>query len=106
MGFGPMGNLNQLMKQAQQMQVKMAKIKEELAFIEVEASAGGKAVSVVATCDMKIKKVTLDPEMLKSADATMLEDLVLAACNSALDKARDTATAKMNEATGGMQLPF
>ena len=107
MGFGGgMGNMGNIMKQAQQMQVRMEKVKEELASKEVDASAGGGAVSVVATCDMKIKKVTIDPELLKDADAAMLEDLVQAACNGALDKAQETAGAEMNKVTGGMKLPF
>ena len=103
MNFGNMGNM---MKQAQQMQARMAKLKEELAARECEASAGGGAVSVTASGDMQLKKVLLSPELLKDADAGMIQDLIQTAANQALAKAQELAAAEMSKITGGFKLPF
>ena len=103
MNFGGMGNM---LKQAQQLQARMAKLKEELSQKTCEASAGGGAVTVVASCDFQIKQVKINPEILKEADAAMVEDLVLAASNAALSKAQETASAEMSKLTGGFKLPF
>jgi DNA-binding YbaB/EbfC family protein len=100
------GNMGNMLKQAQQLQARMAKLKEELAGREVEASAGGGAVSVVATCDLKLKRVKIDDELARSGDKDMLQDLVLAACNAALDQAQSVAGAEMSKLTGGFKLPF
>jgi DNA-binding YbaB/EbfC family protein len=103
MNLGGMGNM---LKQAQQLQAKMAKLKEELAGRECSASSGGGAVTVLASCDFQIKKVTIKPELLSAGDASMLEDLVLLACNAALTQAQETASAEMSKLTGGFKLPF
>jgi len=89
-------DLNKLMQQAQQMQEDMQKAQEEMAKETVEGSAGGGAVTVKATgtgqlIEIKIKKEAIDPE-----DAETLEDLVLAAVNSALQAAEELAKSKMN----------
>ncbi len=105
--FGGGGNMGNMLKQAQQMQAKMAQLKEALADKEVQASAGGGAVTVLASCDMKIKKLTIQPELVgANADISMLEDLVQGACNQALEKAQETASAEMSKLTGGFKLPF
>jgi DNA-binding YbaB/EbfC family protein len=98
-----MGNM---LKQAQQMQARMAKLKEDLALKEVSATAGGGAVTVVASCDLKLKSVSIHEELATSGDKEMLQDLVLAACNAALDQAQSTASAEMSKLTGGFKLPF
>src|SRR5262245_28128722 len=103
MNFGNMGNM---LKQAQQMQARMAKLKEELATRECEATAGGGAVAVTASGDFQLKQVTISPELLKDADAAMIQDLIMAAANSALSKAQETAAAEMSKITGGFKLPF
>ncbi len=103
MNFGGMGNM---LKQAQQLQARMAKLKEELALRECEASAGGGAVQVNVSCDFQIKKVSIKPELIQSGDTAMVEDLVLTACNQALAKAQETASAEMGKLTGGFKLPF
>lgn len=103
MNFGGMGNM---LKQAQQLQAKMAKLKEELGSRECEASSGGGAVTVVASCDFQIKKVSIKADLISAGDASMVEDLVLTACNSALSKAQETASAEMSKLTGGFKLPF
>ena len=100
------GNMGNMLKQAQQMQARMAKLKEDLATRDVQASAGGGAVNVVASCDLKLKSVVIDDELLKSGDKDMLQDLVLAACNAALEQAQGTASAEMSKLTGGFKLPF
>jgi len=89
-------DLNKLMQQAQQMQEDMQKAQEEMAKETVEGTAGGGAVTVKATgtgklLEIKIKKEAVDPE-----DVETLEDLVLAAVNSALQAAEELAKSKMN----------
>jgi DNA-binding YbaB/EbfC family protein len=100
------GNMGGMLKQAQQLQARMAKLKEELAAREVTASAGGGAVTATATCDMKLKSVLIQEDLAKSGDKEMLQDLVLAACNAALEQAQSSAGAEMSKLTGGFKLPF
>jgi len=100
------GNMGNMLKQAQQLQARMAKLKEELATREVTASAGGGAVTVVASCDLKLKSVDISDELAKGGDKEMLQDLVLAACNAALEQAQTTSGAEMSKLTGGFKLPF
>jgi len=100
------GNMGNMLKQAQQMQARMAKLKEELALKEVTASAGGGAVTATASCDLKLKSVLIQDELAKSGDKDLLQDLVMAACNAALDQAQSVAGAEMSKLTGGFKLPF
>ena len=107
MGFGDgMGNMSGMLKQAQKMQANMAKLKEELGQRICSASSGGGAVSVEVTCDFVVKEVKIDSDLLKDADAEMLQDLVMTAMNQALKQAQDTASAEMSKLTGGFKLPF
>lgn len=94
-----------LLQQAQQLQVKMAKIQEELASETVEATAGGGAVSVVATGKQHIQSITVTPEVVDPDDIEMLQDLVTAAVNEALEKSQRLATQKMGALTGGLNIP-
>jgi nucleoid-associated protein EbfC len=100
------GNMGNMLKQAQQMQARMAKLKEELALRDVTASAGGGAVTVTASCDLKLKNVAIQDELAKGGDKELIQDLVLAACNAALDQAQSVAGAEMSKLTGGFKLPF
>lgn len=100
------GNMGNMLKQAQQMQARMAILKEELALREVTASSGGGAVTATASCDLKLKSVLIQDELAKGGDKEMLQDLVLAACNAALDQAQGVAGAEMSKLTGGFKLPF
>ncbi len=100
--FGEMGNL---LKQAQEMQRQIDKIKGELAETPVEGSAGGGAVRVEATCDGKVQKVHISEEAVSSGDRTMLEEMVTAAVRDALQKADERSTRSLSDLTGGMQLP-
>jgi hypothetical protein len=94
-----------IMKQAQQMQERMAKLQEEAGKKTVEASAGGGMVTVVANGKQEILSVKIDPEVFSGNDRAMLEDLLLAAVNEALRKARDLMSEEMKTLTGGLQIP-
>ena len=103
--FGGMGNLGNIMKQAQAMQERLAKLQAEAATKTVKASAGGGMVTVVANGGMEVVSIRIDPEVLRSNDAEMLQDLVVAAVNEALRQAREMVAEEMKEVTGGLQIP-
>ena len=84
-----------LMRQAQQLQARMAKMQEELGNEIVEGTAGGGVVTVVVNGHQVIQSVKIQPEAVDPADVEMLEDLVLAATNEALDRARNLASSRM-----------
>lgn len=102
MGFGNMGKM---MKKMQKLQAQMAQMQEELSQRLVEASAGGGAVLVKANGDSELVEVVIDPAVVDPKDVEMLEDLVLAAANEALRKAREMITEEMGKLTGGLNLP-
>jgi DNA-binding YbaB/EbfC family protein len=77
------GGMQNIMRQAQQMQRKMQKIQEELSNLEVEASAGGGMVTVRVNCQHKVLDVKIDPEIANTEDLDMLQDLIVAAVNEA-----------------------
>ena len=93
------------MKQAQQAQAQMAAVQEELANETVEASAGGGMVKVVMTCDRQLREIKIDPDAADPEDVELLEDMILAAITEASRNAEATAAAKMDEVTGGLNLP-
>lgn len=103
-GGGGGMNMQNMMKQAQQMQAKMQQLQDELEEKEVEASAGGGVVTVVATGKKIIKSIEIKPEAVDPDDVEMLQDLVIAAVNEALSKAEDMVQAEMGKITGGMNL--
>lgn len=103
--FDQLKNLGNIMAQAQQMQGKMAEAKEKLAELRVEGIAGGEMVRVEASGDMRIINVSIEASLLEAQDHEMLEELVAAATNQALQKARDAAAAAMSDAAGGMNIP-
>ncbi|ADI00842.1 MAG TPA: YbaB/EbfC family nucleoid-associated protein [Syntrophothermus lipocalidus] len=105
MGFGSFGNLNKMMKQAQKMQQEMMKLQEELKERTVEASAGGGAVKVTVTGSQELVSISIAPEVVDPDDVEMLQDLVLAAVNEGLNKAREMAKSEMAKITGGVTLP-
>lgn len=100
-----MGQQFKMLKQLQQMQAKMAKIQEDLGNKTVTGTAGGGMVEVVANGHQKVLSVTLTPEVVDPADVEMLQDLVLAAVNDAMDKARELASKEMGAVTAGIGLP-
>lgn len=93
-----------MMKQLQQMQARMAKLQAELGEMTVSGTAGGGVVTVTADGHQKIRSVSIEPEALEEG-AELLSDLVLAACNDALDKSREQAAAHMGQLTAGLGLP-
>ena len=97
-GFG--GNFSNLMKQAQKMQKDMEKIQEELQQKTVEATAGGGAVTVVASGKKEIKEISIKPEVVDPEDIEMLQDLIMAAVNEALRKADELVNSEMSKITG------
>lgn len=103
-GFGGGGMAN-LMKQANQMQIKMKKAQEDLAQKEFTGSAGGGAVNVKVNGENKILALTIDPEVIKSGDVEILQDLILAAVNDANKTAKDETAKEMSKITGGMNIP-
>ena len=100
-----MKNLGQLMKQAQEMQTKMAALQDELAQAEVEGSSGAGMVKVTLTGKGEMKAIKIDPKLIDPAEAEMLEDLLVAARADAKAKSEAYAKEKMQEVTGGLNLP-
>jgi len=100
-----MKKLDQLMKQAQQMQAQMAAIQQELAESDFTGQAGGGLVSVTLKGDMGLSEVKISPEAFADGDAEMLEDLVTAAFRAAQEAVRKASEAKLGPLTGGMGLP-
>lgn len=100
-----MPNMGNLMKQAQQFQAKMAKLQEELGEKTVEASAGGGMVSVVANGRQEIISISIETEVIDPEDAEMLQDLILAAVNDALSRAKNMMNEEMGKLTQGLNLP-
>lgn len=98
------GGLGNIMKQAQLMQENLRKAQEQLAAIEVVGSAAGGLVSVTMTCRHDVRRVQIDPSLMKD-DKEVLEDLVAAAMNDAVRKAEKTSQEKMAGLTAGLGLP-
>ena len=92
-----------MLKQVQQMQDKMGKVQEELETETVEATAGGGAVRVVATGTQKVVSVTIDPAA--ASDTEMLQDLVVAAVNEAMEQSKQLAASRMQAVASGLGLP-
>jgi nucleoid-associated protein EbfC len=91
-----------LLKQAQKMQKEIERIQSELANIRIEGVAGGGMVTAVANGAQELLEIKIDPEVVEPKDVEMLEDLVLAAVNQALENAKARAEVEMGAATGGM----
>lgn len=100
-----MGNMNKLMKQVQKMQQDMTKLQEELQEKTVEATAGGGVVKVVASGKKQIVSIDINPEVVDPDDVEMLQDLIMAATNEALQKAEDMVAEEMGKLTGGLNMP-
>jgi hypothetical protein len=103
--MSPQPNMQQLLKQAQKMQEDMLAAQESLKDETVEATAGGGMVTVVATGDLQIKAITIDPDAVDPEDVDMLQDMVLAAVNGALNNAQELAASKMGGIAGGLGGP-
>tara|TARA_B100000674_G_scaffold315870_1_gene262746 strand:+ start:154 stop:477 length:324 start_codon:yes stop_codon:yes gene_type:complete len=100
-----MVNFGNMMKQAQQLQKKMAEAQEKLNNIEVEGHSGGGLVKVLSSAKGVIKKITIDNSLIKTDDKEILEDLLVAAINDSKLKAEEAAQEEMKSVTGGIPLP-
>ena len=98
-------NMQKMMKQMQKMQRDMEKMQAEAAAKTVEATDGGGAVTVVASGNQEIKSVSINPDAVDLDDIEMLEDMVLAAVNEALEKSKDMVASELRKLTGGMNIP-
>ena len=100
-----MKDFQNVLKQAQEMQARLAKLQEELAGKTVEASSGGGMVTVVANGRQEILSVRIEKEVVTQEEIDLLQDLVRAAVNEALSRSREMMAAEMAKITGGMNLP-
>jgi hypothetical protein len=100
-----MKNIGQIMKQAQQMQAKMAEMQSELERVEITGSSGGGMVSVTLTGKGDMRAVKIDPKLVDPAEVEVLEDLIVAAFGDAKAKVEQHVSSEMAKLTGGMQLP-
>jgi DNA-binding YbaB/EbfC family protein len=91
------------MKMIQRMQSRLAKVQADLESEQVEGSAGGGAVKAVVNGQQRLLSMTIDPEL--ASDLEMLQDLVVAAVNEAMERARELAAGRMQELTAGLGLP-
>jgi len=98
-------NLGNMMKQAQKLQSKMLEMQEELGNRTVTATVGGGMVEVVANGRQEIASIRIDPEVVTPEDVEMLQDLVLAAVNEALNRSREMVSEEMAKLTGGFKIP-
>ena len=106
-GFNMGGmNRNQMMQQARKMQEQLLAAQQKAAETEVSSTAGGGAVKVTATGDMRIKSLTIDPSAIDPEDVEMLQDMIVAAVNEALRAAESDSASTMQQLTGGLGLPF
>ncbi|MBD3376904.1 YbaB/EbfC family nucleoid-associated protein [candidate division KSB1 bacterium] len=96
------GGMSGLLKQAQKMQENLQKVQENLGNLKVEGTAGGGMVKVVANGAQEIEEIKIDPQVIDPEDVEMLEDLVLAAVNQAMESAKAKAQEEMSKVTGGM----
>ena len=101
----PMIDLMKMMKQAQEIQGRMQQVQQDLAALEVEGQSGAGMVKVKLNGKFEARGIKIDPSLLKPEDAEMLEDLILAAFQDAKVKAEAAVQTKMQEVTGGLQLP-
>jgi hypothetical protein len=95
-------NINQMMKQAQQMQERL---QQQMAEMRVEATAGGGMVTVVVNGNKQLQSLRIDPEVVSKEDVEMLQDLILAAINDANRKAEEQLSKQMSGLMGGMKIP-
>ena len=93
------------MQQAQQLQARLAKAQEDLAKATVETTSGGGAITVVINGQQKIQSIKISPDVLKTEDVEMLEDMVLTAVNDAVAKSQELAAKQMSALTGGLRIP-
>ena len=97
--------LGNIMKQAQMMQQKMGQMQQEMETRQVEATAGGGMVTAVVNGRQKLISLSIDPQVVDAEDVEMLQDLIVAAVNEAINKSQEMMQAEMSKLTGGMNIP-
>ena len=97
--------LGNIMKQAQQMQKKMGQMQQEMETQQVEASSGGGMVTAVVNGRQRLVSLTIDPQVVDAEDVEMLQDLISAAVNEAINKSQALMQEEMSKLTGGMNIP-
>ena len=100
-----MNNFNDMMKKAQEMQKKMQEIQDSLSNLEVEGTSGGGIVKIIMNCKNEVKKIDIDPSIIKNDEKEVMEDLITAALNDAKSKAEEKSQDEMKKLTGGLGLP-
>ena len=100
-----MKNMMSMMKQAQKLQARMVELQAELGNRTVSAQAGGGMVEAVVNGRQELVSLRIDPEVVAPDDVEMLQDLILAAVNEALNRSREMMAQEMSKLTGGMQIP-
>lgn len=104
-GLGNLANMGNLMKQVQEMQTKLADIEEELAEQIVQGTAGGGMITVTANGKQEILSINIEPALLVPEELDVLQDMVVAAANQALEGSRQLRVEKLSQLTGGMKIP-
>ena len=94
-----------MIKQAQQLQARLAKAQEDLGKTTIEVSSGGGAVTIVITGQQDIQSIKISPEVIDPDDVEILEDMILAALNEATEKSREMAAKQLGSLTGGLKMP-
>lgn len=94
-----------VLRQAQELQAKLAKAQQELAEMTTEVSSGGGAIKIVVDGQQRIRSVSISPEVINAEDGEMLEDLVMAAVNEAIQKSQELAASHLSSITGGLKIP-
>ena len=105
MGMGGGMNMN-MIKQAQKMQQEMLRLQQEMETQEFQGTAGGGVVTATVTGKQELKSVVIDPEAVDPEDVEMLQDMIVAAVNQAMQAAQEQNSASMQKLTGGLNLPF
>ena len=104
-GKGRGNSMQNLIRQANQMQAKMKKLQDELAEKEYQSTSGGGAIKVTVKGENNISALSIDPEIFKEGDADMLQDMIVSALNDALQTAKKDQEEEMAKVTGGMNVP-
>jgi hypothetical protein len=94
-----------ILRQAQQLQAKLAQAQEELGNVMVEATSGGGAVKVIVNGHQDVQSIEILPEVVDAQEVEMLQDLVMAAVNEAINKSREVAGKQLGSLTGGLNIP-
>ncbi len=99
------GGMGGMLQQIQKLQEEMLKTQEELGQETISVTAGGGAITIVVTGQQRIESIKIDPEVVDPEDVEMLQDLIVAAVNEAIEKSREMAAQRLGSLTGGLNIP-